>query len=209
MKKFMKIDTEELLELLTVALRAPNIEPNYEDKTINFEDGSEILTEEQILDADLNSLQGQMDIIQPVVDHYLDQLELEGVDQDSYALLQKAIFSLIGVSLKVGTVYGTIQGTKLTLSGNTIIKGDLSHGDLSKIGAQWYGAKKNESTRSSAIRWAVEQLEENPDLSNNRLAAIIVAESSDPDKFGRTVKFGTARDYARAARQEKESSNST
>ncbi len=203
------LKVEDIAEHLLHSLQTPDLSKVGGATTVSFENCLDIVTREHVIECDINNLQGQMDLIKPIAKHYVDNSLIDDLDESTFMYLQQVIGSLIAISLKVGSTYGVALGIDIVNNGNTVLSGKHSESDLSKFGAQWYGAKKNESTRSSAISWAVKQLEENPGLSNNRLAAIIVAESTDPDKFGRTVKFGTARDYARAARKEKESSNST
>ena len=60
------------------------------------------------------------------------------------------------------------------------------------------GAKKFLASRKAAFEWMELALEETPNLSKNRLAAMLEAKSREDDlPFGRIIPEGTAKDYAR------------
>jgi len=74
--------------------------------------------------------------------------------------------------------------------------------------ARKIGSKKNERQRNAAYKYLRDLLMTQPELSINRLASILEVDSEkDHSLFGRKIPFSTGKDYARAIKNEVESSS--
>jgi hypothetical protein len=125
--------------------------------------------------------------------------ELKGAMKHIYAIATEGIEQLVETSGKAIDEANGLADMQIRL---TEIGANLDHKIETYEENQRNGARKNKEPREKAIKWIKTELEEQPDISINSLAAILESVSENaPAKFGKIIKLSTAKDYIRAVKR--------
>ncbi|MFY0667310.1 MAG: hypothetical protein JXQ95_04705 [Alteromonas stellipolaris] len=131
-----------------------------------------------------------------IISYYADSID--GLSNKQLSIVWSLMEDLFFLGRKIGVARGLTDKHETLKEYTRYIKRKIQPDAMAKDLYAKAGAKKFLKSREAAFRWMNQTLHETPDISKNRLAAMLEAKSKEEGLiFGRIIPEGTAKDYAR------------
>jgi hypothetical protein len=123
---------------------------------------------------------------------------MEELTDSQRVIITTALYEACRVGLNLGF---TADAMRLSEKRGTDEEFNNSVKAFPKVYSSKNGSMKNKETRTLATQFLNGILMENPELSINRLALILRADSKEnPDKYGKEIKISSCENYARSVK---------
>ncbi|MDU0113283.1 hypothetical protein RT723_09805 [Psychrosphaera aquimarina] len=167
---------------------------NQNDSDVNFIDTLGKLAKTPLLNRDEVNEASDIDLVSKMTDITLNNCFMENLTNEQKLIVEFALENayLIGSKLVIHREFMNLSEPLLEPQ-----KDGLKFKELFSE----YGGLKGKPTRAKAYDFINKSLSDNPNLSINRLAESLEADSNNqPDKYGKAIPLSTCKNYARAVK---------